>query len=350
MSCKITETCIQTMRTVVMENDRISVSVLTDNGADIHSLIYKPQQIDILYKPSWGIRDSNKYVATGANSQVVWMDRHCGGWNEIFPSGGQQSEVKGVEMSFHGEASILPWDYSIIKQSEAEIAVEFRVRTARTPFELIRRMTLRQGEAKLYLDETIVNHSDETMDYMWGHHPTLGAPFLDEGMIVDIPATWMESQAAENEATRMAGNRRHQWPIDKDKHGRKTDFSIVPPRSERSADLAFLGGLQDGWYGVTNPKLGLGFGMRWPREMFPYVWYWQELRGSSGWPWYSSEYAMALEPFTSYDAAGLANCIKKGTAKQIGPRQQASASLIAVLYESARGIVSIDEAGNPVLK
>lgn len=205
-------------------------------------------------------------------------------------------------------------------------------------------MTLGEG-CRLQIDERVTNWSEEGMDYMWGHHPAFGAPFLGEGMILDVPAQWGESQSLEDGMARLPPGARFDWPIARDKDGHSLDLSVVPSEQERSADLAFLGGFEQGWYGITNPDLGVGFGMVWPEDIFPYLWFWQEFRGSAGWPWYSSNYVMALEPFTSYDASGVSGCVENGTARQLGPGETLEVSLTAVCFESGAGVERIERDG-----
>jgi hypothetical protein len=350
MSCRVGETSVGGLRAIVLENEILRVMILPDKGADIYEFVYKPKNLDFLWKAPWGIRRTLGGFATASDSQIAWMENYEGGWQEIFPNGGGPSRYKGVEMNFHGEASTLPWDFAVLSDTGREATVVFSVGTYRSPFRVERRMELRDGEPKLRIHEKVTNWSNEEMDYMWGHHPAFGAPFLDEGIVIDVPAQWIESQSLENEATRLPGKTRFQWPHAEDRKGNRLDLSVVPPREERSADLAFLGGIESGWYAITNPLLKVGFGMVWPEEVFPHLWYWQEFRGSSGWPWYDSAYVMALEPFTSYDETGLANCVENGTARNLGPGESIEVSLIAVGFESERGVEGIDRNGDPKVK
>ena len=52
--------------------------------------------------------------------------------------------------------------------------------------------------------------------------------------------------------------------------------------------------------------------MRWPAARLPYLWYWQNFRGSYGYPWFGTGNIFALEPFTSYPAYGLAEAVRRG--------------------------------------
>ena len=342
--CRVAETIIDGARAVILENDSLRVSVLPDKGADIYEFVYKPKDLDVLWKSPSGIKAPDGGFATATDSRLAWMENYEGGWQEIFPSGGGPCVYKGAEMNFHGEASTLPWKFETTEEGGSEGSVVFSVNTRRSPFRVERRMTLGEG-CRLQIDERVTNWSEEGMDYMWGHHPAFGAPFLCEGMILDVPARWVESQSLEDGMARLPPGARFDWPIARDKDGHSLDLSVVPSEQERSADLAFLGGFEQGWYGITNPDLGVGFGMVWPEDIFPYLWFWQEFRGSAGWPWYSSNYVMALEPFTSYDASGVSGCVENGTARQLGPGETLEVSLTAVCFESGAGVERIERDG-----
>lgn len=335
------------IRAITMENEYLFVSVLPDKGADIYQFIYKPKNVDILWKAPWGLKKPGQGIQTAENSQVAWMEHYAGGWQELFPNAGDACTYKGVQLNFHGEISTIAWDYQIVRDTPEEVAVVFTANTYRSPFRVERTMVLRAGQKHLEITEQITNLAEEEMAYMWGHHPAFGAPFLDEGTLIHLPERcWIESQEKETAQARMPPGTRSEWPYMKGRNGETLDLSILPPRNERSADLAFIGGFAEGWYGITNPKLGLGFGMVWPADIFPYMWFWQELRGSFGYPWYGANYVAAIEPFSSYDASGLANCIRKGTARSLKPKEQVRATLLAVCYESEKGITRIDTNGN----
>lgn len=347
-ACKISQTGPD-LNGLTLENDLLKITVLPDKGADIYEFIYKPKNLDFLWKFDRGLRSPGLGINYAPDSHVAWMDYYEGGWQVLFPSGGGPTHYKGVEIGFHGEVSTLPWRYEVLKETPEEVSLKLTVRTTRTPFKMEKTLTLKDGEARLYIREKLTNESSEEMDYSWGHHPAFGAPFLAEGLKIDVPAAWVETHEQVGPASRLPRKDRFAWP--NVTNGERTiDLSVLPPETETSADLSFLGGLEEGWYGLTNPELGVGFGLAWPEEIFPYLWLWQEFRGSSGWPWYKSNYVMGFEPFTSIDDSGLAGCVERGTARQIGPRESLEVELVAVCFESSKGVSRIDKAGNVTLK
>jgi hypothetical protein len=85
--------------------------------------------------------------------------------------------------------------------------------------------------------------------------------------------------------------------------------------------------------------------MAWPKEIFPYLWFWQELRGSFGYPWYGRCYVMAVEPFNSIPGCGLERAIASGTAPVLAAGAKVEATLAAVFFEGG-GVESISTDGH----
>ena len=63
--------------------------------------------------------------------------------------------------------------------------------------------------------------------------------------------------------------------------------------------IVYLKNIKEGWYGITNTKKKLGFGMIWDHRIFKHLWMWMVYRGVSGYPWYRRTYNIALEPWSS---------------------------------------------------
>jgi hypothetical protein len=332
--CKLREHTIAGMRALTLSNGLVAATVLPEKGADIYSLVYEPRSLDVLWKSPWGPRRPGSVVATAPTSEAAWLDHYEGGWQEILPNGGDACEYRGAALSFHGEASLASWDYTARQNSGTAVEVDFTVQLARSPFLVRRTMRVEGGLAALLIDERIENRGEEDLHYMWGHHPALGAPFLSGGCRLQVPARHFEAHDVEiAPACRIGAGVRGHWPELESKNGHNVDLSVVPDARDRVTEFGYLSGLDAGWYGFTNPALGLGFGLAWPGEVFPYLWFWQELRGSFGYPWYGRCYVMAVEPFTSIPGVGLAKAVERGTAPVLAAGSGVGARLAAVFFE-----------------
>jgi hypothetical protein len=109
--------------------------------------------------------------------------------------------------------------------------------------------------------------------------------------------------------------------------------------------FGYLLNFDAGWYSVCNRKLGLGFALAWPLEMFPCAWLWQEFGGTKTYPWYGSAHVMAVEPFTTASDRGLAQVAEANMARIIRGGESLDVELAAVLYHGDRMISSFSPTG-----
>ena len=333
------------LRTIVIENEKLRISVLADKGTDIFEFLYKPADVDFLWRSPLGVRNPSLNVPTISARNGSFLDYFEGGWQECLPNGGWASTYKGANLGLHGEIANIPWQYSILEDSPERIEVKFWVRTYRTPFYLEKFLSLEGNSPILHIKEKLINEGEEEMDLMWGYHPAFGPPFLSEHCRVDVPARKVEvcSECAPN--SRLKPGEKFSWPNGKGKNGKAVDLSRIPPASIKAADMVYLLDLKEGWYAITNTQKKVGFGLHWPKEIFPYLWYWQDYQGEFGYPLYGRTYVVALEPFTSYPRFGLAEAIKRGTQMKLAAGKSVLVELKAVAYEGIERVKGITEQG-----
>lgn len=350
--CRISdEHTFRGLRTLIIENELIRVTVLLDKGTDIYEFLYKPLDIDFMWRGPNPLRDPRTFIPASSRENGFFQDFYFGGWQEVFPNGGVALKYKGVELGQHGEVSVIPWQCRIEKDTPEEVAARMWVRTCRTPFYIEKTMRLRSGSAALVIDEKIVNEGREEMEFMWGHHPAFGHPFLDETCRLDVPATRVEVHPfAAGDNSRLApGASFDSYPIVADRDGGPHDLSLVPPPEAQTQEMCYLLGLKDGWYALTNTRRRAGFGMRWDKNLFPVVWLWEVFGGGWGYPWYGRTYNLALEPWTSWPG-GMENAMRKGTTARIGPEQSIETSFTAVAYSGVSRVERIEPDGSVVEK
>ncbi len=348
MSCKATEVVLgKSLAALAIENDVLACAILLDKGADIYRLIYKPKNIDVMWKAPWGIKESARGFDSTVDSQTAWLEAYAGGWQLLFPNGGFANTYKGASLSYHGEASMKAWNHEILTATPAAIEVKLSVRLSRSPYSIERWMRLEAGSPVLYLRERISNHAGEAMDCMWSHHPAFGAPFLSENCVIDTDArALLTDDAYIGAANPLALGETHQWPLAGD-----IDLTRLPPPDQPRDLLAYLTDFRSGWYGITNTDIGVGIGFSWDVSLFPYAWFWQELNSSPGFPFYKRSYVIAIEPASSIPGHGLSAVMEKtGSHLTLQPGESRELELNAVFYESNTGLQHIDAAGNVSLK
>jgi hypothetical protein len=321
------------LRHVVLENRALRVTVLADKGADIVELRLKPLDLDVLWTSPTGIRDPRTTILS-SDGPGAMMDFYEGGWQEIVPSGGPPSAHMGAAWGQHGESTTLPWEARVVHDAPDHIAVAFRVRLLRYPLTLQKTLHVRGARAALTIDEQLSNEGDEPVDLMWGHHPTVGAPFLSPSCRFYLPGGTVRAPAARTfERQRAAPGATGPWPTVRGADDRDMDLSFMPPPEARAAEMLYVTDVPEGWYAIVNDEIGAGFGLCWDVALFPHLWYWQVARGAFGYPWYGRTYSMALEPWTSWPGEGLAAAVRQGTALRLDAGQSRRTTLHALLWE-----------------
>lgn len=335
-------------RAVKLENDRVAITLLPDKGADFYQWIHKSTGVDVLWKSPWGLRRPGAGIPSAFQSSVTWIEWYPGGWQVLFPSGGGPCDYKGVELSFHGEASSIFWDVADIGSTKQNAWVRLTTRLARSPFTLTRDVVLEKDADSFLITETVRNDGGEPMDYVWGHHPAYGAPFLSEHCRIDTNArTLLADDTYDPPECPWELGKTYDWPV-VDRNGRTTDLSVVPGVGTPRGSMGYLQDFPDvAWYGITNTQLGFGAGLAWRTDDFPYAWFWQEMHASPGFPWYKGVYVMAIEPSTTNVGQGLVAAMdKNGTHRTLAAGESRTAELRAVLYDATEGIRGIDMDGN----
>jgi galactose mutarotase-like enzyme len=328
---------------ITLSSPTVSVTVLANKGADIYALVHRPSGVDVLWKSPLGLRAPTHGWFT-ADSQAAWLEMYEGGWQELFPNGGDACQYKGVELNFHGESSTLPWSYEGVKEGDDEVIVDFTVQLFRSPFRCQRRMILTAASPTLRLQETMTNLAGESMDLMWGHHPAYGAPFLSDHTRIYTNAQTIlgDSKYGPPHSILLPGARAA-WPQGEARAGRTVDMSHIPGPEEPRNTLAYLMDFADApWYALVNQQLAVGVGVAWTKEVFPYCWFWQEMHGSSGFPFYKRTYTMAIEPWSSIPGYGLAHVLDTTkTHLMLAPGASLSAELTVALFAGQGDVTGV---------
>lgn len=300
--CRYGVAVVDGHRVVVLENRSLRVAVLPDRGADIVEFRHKASDVDVLWRSPWPHRPASVAAPWSGSPDAAFVHDYLGGWQELFPTCGDPASLGGLPTPVHGEAVHLPWRWTLVREAPEEVTVEFEVETVLAPFRLTRRMTVRDDRATLYLDERIDHLGREPIEVMWGHHPAFGAPFLKRGTRIDTDAATIVTTSHHHDATsRLEPDRRSAWPLARDRDGGTVDLSFVESPDMGTHDWAYLTDFERGWFAIHEPDAGVGFALRWPADVFPYLLFWQNYGARSA-PWHGRAYVVALEPHSSFPA------------------------------------------------
>jgi len=344
--CRIMEDLIyKGFRTVILENEILRIGILLDKGADIFQFLHKPSDTDYLWRSPQGLFRRDQFTATRASTSGSFLDSYHGGWQEILPGGGP-ADFRGAELGLHGEVAQLGWEMDILQDTSSRVSIKLSVNCIRTPLRLERIMTLESGSPVLHFEETLSNRSPEAIEFMWGHHPAFGAPFLKEGLRLFVPAATVNiHQPQFAESGIFEPGSQFAWPKINDQNGKAIDFSSLPSKEAGFADLVYLKDLQNGWYALIDVNSKIGFGLSWPKDVFPYIWFWMVFGKAPGYPWWDQVYVIALEPWTSMPNS-LSQAHYQNTLFKLKGGESRTVSLCATAIEGKDTITNIDQYGN----
>jgi Domain of unknown function (DUF4432) len=342
--CRVGGCSIEGLDAVVLENAVLRVTVLASKGAEIVELLYKPMDVDVLWRAPNGIVNPHLGAPTVATAAGAFMDAYGGGWQELFPTLGAPTDYYGAPMGEHGEVALLPWDARVERDDPQSVAASFSTRCRRSPFRLRRTMALEGTDnPTLIINEEVANDGGEPLNFMWGHHPVLGPPLLEEGCTIDLPGGLVQAMEL-CEGRFVPRGTATPWPHYVDASGRQVDLRMVGGSSASQVDEFYITDLTAAQYEVRNPRLGIGFTLRWDLDVFRYLWWWRSLGPAPGYPWYSRTYMLGLEPFSSVppDFQGAVN---QGTALTLQPSQTAGAWLVASVFPLEKAVAKDEQAG-----
>lgn len=341
--CRITESVLRGLRAVTLENELIRVTFLADKGTDVYEFLHKPTDTDFMWRSPLGLRNPAMFVPTIPRPEGAFLDYYEGGWQECLPTGGNDATYDGMRFGAHGEACLIPWDYTILEDEPERVQVRFRVRTYRTPFFVEKVVTLERQSAVLSFCERIVNEGAVPVDFMWGHHPALGPAFLDDSCTIDLPGATVHTVSL-GPTSRCQAGEGYTWPHVPGAAGGTVNLSRVPSAQAGSHDLALLSDLAGGWYAITNVRRQVGFAMVWPVEVLSALWFWQVYGGALGQPWWGRTYNLALEPWTTPHVT-INDALAHGTQRVLAPGEALAVQFKALAYTGLSRVQGVDPDG-----
>lgn len=301
--CRLRQYQWESVEMLSLENKLLKVVFALGKGADIVELLYKPTDTDVMWHSFNQLKNIN-HISSVAASNGNFLDAYAGGWQELFPIYGAYADYCGAQIGVHGEACLYPWTYQILCDSPERVEVRLSLRTIRSPFLLEKTVRLDEGDAVLHLHQKVTNLGAVKQQFMWGHHPAFGFPFLDDSVRLHIsgkptvtvpPGTIAHHCPFDRETT-------GKWPMLPGKDGKLIDMS----RAYRPEDKLYmeyaLSDLDEGSYALVNHNTGLGVRLQWDKDIFPYLWVWGLYCGIDAYPWYGRAYVMAVEPWSTMPA------------------------------------------------
>lgn len=315
--CRLRDFIWRGRRCVSLENQTLRVVICIDKGCDILEFTHKPTDTECLHQAPAGLtRPADAF--SSPLPEGAFRDHFPGGWYVMLPNGPEPCTHRGATYGFHGEATLLAWDATILDDHPDRISLACHVRLRRTPLLIQRRFTLERDGATLILDEQITNESPGPLEVLWGHHPTFGDPLVEDGAQIFLP----------RDARLSTG-------------GQPGDLSVVADTVVQ--DFVRAEDLSAGWCALFNPRREVGFALRWDEALFPMLGIWRLLGGGPDYPWYGARRMIALEP--ACDLPSLAKASAAGTAVRLAAGETRATRLEASAFSGPGDVVDVEWGG-----
>lgn len=184
------------------------------------------------------------------------------------------------------------------------------------------------GESNLAVHEALTNRGGVSIDYAWLQYIGLGRPLAGPNAQREVPCETVVADPEQEPNSRFPPGETFDWPV-YDLPESEVDLRKFPPKDERYHELVALTDLREGRHTVTNPELGLAVTVRFPADLYEYLWYWRAFGGFGGAPFFGRNYPAGRESSTSVPNSGLANAVENDTANHLesGERQTATISI-----------------------
>ncbi|PRY57351.1 hypothetical protein [Glycomyces artemisiae] len=253
-------------------------------GARIASIRHAPTGTEFLLTTPWNAEDwSGTYQSSGSNEE--WHRRYPGGWHTLVPHAGDARTLDGVSHPFHGEAAWRRWRPAGT-EADSSCTYEAVLRTA--PLAVRRRV--RATGTGVAVTQTVTNYSGRETAFTWVEHPAFGPALTGPEAEVTIGGDAVDVR--------------------------------FPAAGEGRSGFQELRTKGRGTAAIRNGRNAVA--LTWDPDLFPFLYVWQEHRGTAGYPWWGAADTIALEPAARpYDHGG----------GPLGPLRLAAGASLAAEFE-----------------
>lgn len=302
----------------MLENELLQVMLLLDKGGEPVRWLDKKSDTDFIWHTRTGLLPAHSLYPD-------YQMSYLGGWQEMLPEVSETHVYRGAVVH-RGETAITPWDYELIREDDEELRVRLTNRLRSLPLFIEKTFILRRNDALVRIEETVRNEAPVPIEFNWGHHLAFGSPFLDIGTKVEF--------APGSIVLDTATGKKREWPAAPG-DGEPRDLSVMAQPGTSRPLLAVE--TPEGAYRLRNGSKPVALEVRWDRNVWPYVWYWQNFAADPNAPFFGCEYNIGLEPFNVPPKWTLAEAAAKGAALHLEPRGELSSWLHIAIKED-RGV------------
>jgi galactose mutarotase-like enzyme len=312
------------LRSIVMENQSLRVSILPEAGAKIWQITYKPLGADLLWNNP---RIPPARLPSNSRYDDVWS----GGWDELFPND-EVSVIEGESYPDHGELWTGEWEAEPWSRAD-EVGVRLRYVTPISSIEVEKTIRLQRDQPRIEFQHRFTNRGRTAFPFLWKLHPAMAVTPQHR---VDFPPMQVALEPA-FPGTLAGAAELNQWPLIKTPAG-EVDLRCVTLEDARQLYFFYGNQMQGNWCALTNAATGLACGLQFDPKVFPCCWLFATY---GGWRNYN---VAVLEPCTGYPL-NFEAMKAAGRHRTLAPGESLQTDVRFLVQEGLRSVGSIDSSG-----
>lgn len=314
------------LRTLVLENSFLRLTVLPEAGAKVWQVHYKPLAADLLW--------NNPAVAPARQPLYAsYDDTWSGGWDELFPND-EAGDLLGQKLPDHGELWTGEWEAERVDPGDGGQGISFRFLTPLSHFLVEKTILLHPERARLEVRYKLTNRGDREFPFLFKLHPAFA---VSERHRIDFPAMTVQREV-EFAGTLEDAPLTFVWPYAQAGNS-LLDLRQVPDQSSGAVHFFYGTKLAAGWCGVTNRANRLAVALRFDPEVFRSCWLFATHGG-----WRDLNVAV-LEPATGYPYS-MQSMIENGQARRLAPNESLETTALFSAQEGLSSIGGVEEDGS----
>lgn len=320
--CECTKTLWKGRSGWRLSNGVLELVVLTGGGHLASLRRLNPESPNLLWEAPWKTIDPSKFQPSKHSALYTappagpFLSGFTGHVVVLGYFGGPSETEAAAGLPIHGEAASLTWRTVSHRVSRDLVTLAMEVREPAMELHLVREISLRAGESVVHISEQLTNKRKADSFFQWVQHATFGEPLLSsDSSQTTIPAvrgcTW--PLGYENKALLM-DDKAFRWPDAPLRNGGTADLSraFISDGTGFVATALIDPSRSHGFIAVSNARMRIAAGYRFPRSTFPWVTIWEENRAREYSPWNHLTRARGLEFGTSPFPLGLADAGQHG--------------------------------------
>jgi hypothetical protein len=317
------------LQIVRLENELIRLDVLPQLGAKIWNIVHKPSNRNMLWH--------NPHVAPQTQPfRAHFDDVWSGGWDELIPNDVPTEALFGDVLPDHGEIWSQPAEWEIVENEANSTAVRFvnYGRIYSTRFE--KTISLRANKPFFQVQYCYTNLGVTPIDFLWNIHPALNS---SPDTHLDLPSRRAVTDSWSS--LLCDGGTEFRWPYLVTRSGQKIDLRMMPEKGSLADILIYMPDVEAGWYAATDTAAKIGFGISFPKDVFPNLWL---FRSSGSW---RGLYTQIVE-ISNGLSTQLSIARKTENCGHLEPQEEVQAEIVAVVYTGLTSVKRIEPDGNVI--